>query len=137
MFDVLEKVVILRSFKSSIEKKYSHDELMDLNEVTDLINSIFRPVIMSDITEYWKDLLCICDSFFLFIHGNHCTNAFPDLLESQQTMPLWLKIHDNDQYSCWLPYFWLLLTNLPRNRERFLEENYPHSLNGNQYFEMN
>ena len=88
MFDFEEKVVILRSFKSSIEKKYSHDELMDLNEINDLITSMFPPVIMSDMAEHWKDLLCICDSFFLFIHGNQPTNAFLDLLESQQTMQL-------------------------------------------------
>ena len=73
----------------------------------------------------------MCDALFLSIHANHCTNAFQDLIDSQQAMLPWLTIYDNNQYSRWLPYFWSVLANLPRNRESFLEENDAHSLTGN------
>ena len=59
---------------------------MDLNEVNDLIAGIFPSVTMSDMAEYWKDFLSMCDALFLFIHANPCTNAFQDLIDSQQIM---------------------------------------------------
>ena len=62
------------------------------------------------------------DALFLSIHANHCANAFQDLIDSQRGMLPWLTIYDNNQYSRWLPYFWSVLTNLPRDRESFLEE---------------
>ena len=53
---------------------------------------------MSDMGEYWKDFLSVCNDFFLSIHANHCTNAFKDLTESQRVMLPWLAIYDNNQY---------------------------------------
>ena len=47
---------------------------------------IFPSVTMSDMAEYWKDFLSMCDALFLFIHANPCTNAFQDLIDSQQIM---------------------------------------------------
>ena len=47
-----------------------------------------------------------------------------------------MTIYDNSQYSRWLPYFWLVLTNLPRDRKSFLKENYAHSLTDNPYSGM-
>ena len=36
---------------------------------------------------YLKDILSICgDVLFLYIHTNHRTNAFQDLIDSQQAM---------------------------------------------------
>ena len=111
--DAQEKLDILRCSGSSVEKEYSHEELMDLNEVNDLIIGIFPSVTMFDMAEYWKDFLSM---YFLSIPANHCT------------MLPWLTVYDNNRYSRWLPYFWSLFTNLPMDRERFLEENYAHSL---------
>ena len=48
-------------------------------------------------------------------------------------MRLWLTIYDNNKYFRWLPYFWSVLTNIPRDRESFLEENYAHSFTGSPY----
>ena len=70
---------------------------------------------MSDMAEYWKDFLPICDTLFVSIHTNHFANAFQELIDSQQSMPPWLTIYDNNQYSRWLPYFWSVLTNLMRD----------------------
>ena len=83
---------------------------MDPNEV-----NVFPSVTMSDMVEYWKDFLSTYDALFLSIHANHCANAFQDLIDSQQTMLLWLTIYDYNQYSRWLPYFWSVLTNLLRD----------------------
>ena len=69
-------------------------------------------------------------ALFLSIHGNHCTNASQDLIDSQQSMLPWSTINDNNQHSGLLPCFWPTHTNLPRYRESF-EENYVHSLTGN------
>ena len=85
-YDVQEKLDILRSCGSFVEKECSHEELMDLNEVNDLITSIFLSVPMSDMAEYWKEFLSMCDALFLSIHANHCTNAFQDLIDSQLAM---------------------------------------------------
>ena len=71
---------------------------MDLSEINDLITGFFRSVTMSDMGEYWKDFLSVCNAFFLSIHANHCTNAFKDLTESQRVMLPWLAIYDNNQY---------------------------------------
>ena len=60
---------------------------------------------------------------------------FKDLIDSQRVMLPWLTIYDINQYSRWLPYFWSVLTDLPRDRERFLE-NYADSLTGNPYSGM-
>ena len=130
---VQEKLDILRSSGSSLEKECIHEKLMDLNEINDLVTGIFPSATMSNMAEYWKDFLSMCDALFLSIHANHCTNAFQDLIDSQQAMLPWLTIYDNNQYSRWLPYFWSVLTNLPRNRESSLEENDAHSLTGNPY----
>ena len=51
-------------------------------------------------------------------------------------MLLWLTIYDNNKYFRCLPYFWSVLTNIPRDRERFLEENYAHSFTGSPYSGM-
>ena len=109
---------------------------MNLNEINDLITGIFLSVTMSDMAEYWKDFLYMCDALFQSIHANHCTNAFQDLIDSQRDMLLWLTIYDNNQYSPRLPYSWSVLTNLPRDQESFLEEKYAHSLGGNPYSGM-
>ena len=71
---------------------------MNLNKVNDLITGIFPSVIMSDMAEYWKDFLSLCDTLFLSVHANHCTNAFQDLIDSQRTMLPRLTIYDNNQY---------------------------------------
>ena len=60
---------------------------------------------------------------------------FKDLIDSQRAMLPWLTIYDNNQYSRWLPYFWSVLADLPRDRERF-SENYADSLTGNPYSGM-
>ena len=109
---------------------------MNLNEINDLITGIFPSVTMSDMAEYWKDFLYMCDALFLSIHANYCTNAFQDLIDSQRDMLLWLTIYDNNQYSPRLPYSWSVFTNLPRDQESFLEEKYAHSLPGNPYSGM-
>ena len=88
---------------------------MDLNQINDLITGTFPSVIMSDMAEYWKDILSMCDALFLYIHAKHCTNAFQDLIDSQRSMLPWLTIYDNNQYSRWLLYFWSVLTNLLRD----------------------
>ena len=132
-YDVQEKLDILRSSRSSVEKEFSHEKLMDLNEINDLITGIFPSVTMPDMTEYWKDFLSIRDALFLSIHANHCSNAFQDLIDSQRAIPPWLTIYDNSQNARWLPYFWSVLTNLLKDLESFLEENYAHSLTGNPY----
>ena len=86
---------------------------------------------------YLKHILSMCgDALFLCIHTNHRTNAFQDLIDSKRAILSWLKIHASNQYYCWLPYIWSVLTNLPRDQESFLEENYVHSLTDNQYSEM-
>ena len=108
-------------------------ELMDLIEVNDLITGIFPSVTMSDMVEYWKDFLSMCDALFLSIHANHCTNVFQDQIDSQRAMLPWLTIYDNNQYIRWLPYFWSVLTNLPRDGESFSGQNYSHSLTDNPY----
>ena len=61
---------------------------MNLNEINDLITGIFPSVTMSDMAEYWKDFLYMCDALFLSIHVNYCTNAFQDLIDSQRDMLL-------------------------------------------------
>ena len=122
-YDLQEKLDILCSSGSSVEKDCSHEELMDLNEVNDLITSIFPPVTISDMAEYWKDFLSMYNALFLSIHVNHCTNAFQDLIDSLRAMLPWLTIYDNTQYFRALPYFWSVLTNLPKDWESFLEEN--------------
>ena len=103
-YDVQEMLDILRSSESSVEKQCSHEELMDLNVVNDIITGIFPSVIISDMTEYWKDFLCVCDALFPSIHANQCTNAFQDLIDSQRAM-----LPYNNQYYRWLPYFWSVL----------------------------
>ena len=103
LYDVQEKLDILCSSGSSVEKECNHDKLIDLNEVNDLITGIFPSVTMSDMAEYWKDFLSMCDALFLSIHANHCTNAFQDLIDSQRAMLPWLTIYGNNQYSRWLP----------------------------------
>ena len=60
---------------------------------------------------------------------------FKDLIDSQRAMLPWLTIYYNNQYSRWLPYFWSVLTDLPRDRERVLES-YADSLTGNPYSGM-
>ena len=65
---------------------------MDFSEINDLITGTFPCVIMSDMAEYWKDLLSMCDALFLSIHANHCTNAFQDLIDSQRAMLPWLAL---------------------------------------------
>ena len=132
-YDVQEKLDILHSSGSSAEKQCSHEGLMDLNEVNYLITSIFPSDTMSDMVEYWKHFLSLCDALFLSIHANHCTNAFQDLIDNQRVILAWFTIYHNNQYSRWLPYFWSALNNLPRDRESFLGENYAHSLTGNPY----
>ena len=127
---------ILRSSRTSVEKAYSHQELLDLNDLNDLITGIVPPVTMSDMAEYWKDILSMCESLFPSIPAHHCTNAFQDLIDSQRAMVPWLTIYDNNQYSCWLPYFGSVLKNLLMDRENFSEENYAHSLTGNPYSGM-
>ena len=72
--------------------------------------------------EYWKVFLSMCDALFLSIYANHCINVFQDLVDCQQVVLPWLTIYDNNQCSCWLPYFWLVLTNY-----------HAHSLTGNSY----
>ena len=124
LYGVQEKLDILRSYGSSVEKQCSHEELMDLNEMNDLITGIFPFSTISNIAEYWKDFLSMCDAFFLSVHDNHCTNAFQDLIDSQRAKLPSLTIYDKNQYSRWLPYFWSVLTNIQRNRESFWEENY-------------
>ena len=47
-YDVQEKLDILRSSGSSSEKECSHEKLMDLNEINDLVTGIFPSVTMSD-----------------------------------------------------------------------------------------
>ena len=136
LYDAREKLDVLQYSRSSVEKECSHEELMDLNEINDLITGIFPSFTMSDIAEYCKDFLSMCDTLFVSIHANHFTNAFQDLIDSQRSMLPWLTIYDNNQYSRWLPYFWSVLTNLLRDRECFLEENYAHSLTGNPYSGM-
>ena len=64
-YDVQEKMNILCSCGGSVEKECSHEELMNLNEVNDLITGIFPSVTMSDIAEYWEDL-SMCDALFLY-----------------------------------------------------------------------
>ena len=105
-YDVQEKLHILRTSESSVEKECSHEKLMDLNVVNDLITGVFSSVIISDMAEYWKDFLSMCDALFLSIHANHCTNAFQfqDLIDSQRAM-----LPYNNQYYRWLPYFWSVL----------------------------
>ena len=56
LYDVQEKLDILRSSGSTVEKRYSHEELIDLNKVNDLITDIFLSVTMSDMAEYWQVL---------------------------------------------------------------------------------
>ena len=133
-YGVEEKLDILRSSRRSEEKKCSHEKLMDLNEINDLITGIFPSVTMCDMAEYWRDFLPMCDALFLSIHAN--IYAFQDLIDSQRALLPWLTIYDNSQYSRWLPYFWSVLTNLPRDRKSFLEENYAHSLTDNPYSGM-
>ena len=53
-YDVHEKLYILRTSESSIEKECSHEELMDFNKINDLTTGIFSSVIMSCMAEYWK-----------------------------------------------------------------------------------
>ena len=110
--------------------------MIELDEVNDLTAGLFSSVSMSDMAEFRKDFLSMCDALFLSIHANHCMNAFQDLIDSQRAMLPWLTIYDNNQYSRWLPYFWSVLQNLPRDRKSFLEENYAHSLTGNHYSGM-
>ena len=109
---------------------------MELDEVNSLTTCLFSSVTVSDMADFWKDFLSMCDALFLSIHANHCTDNFQDLIDSQRAMLPWLTIYDNNQYSRWLPYFWLVLSNLPRDRESFLEENYAHSLTVNPYSGM-
>ena len=109
---------------------------MDLNDVNDLIAGIFPSVTMFEMVEYWKNFSSMCDALFLSIPANHCNNAFQDLIDSQRVMLSWSTIYDNNQYSCWLPYFWSVLTNLLMDRDSFLEENHAHSLTGNPYSGM-
>ena len=78
---------------------------MDLNEVNDLITGIFPSATMSDMAEYWKEILSMCDAWFLSIYANHCSNEFQDLINSQRAMLPWLTIYDNNQHSRWLLYF--------------------------------
>ena len=65
-YDVQEKLHILRSSESSVEKECSHEKLMDLNVVNDLITGVFSSVIISDMAEFWKDFLSMCDALFLY-----------------------------------------------------------------------
>ena len=108
---------------------------MDLNNVNDLITGIFPSAIMSDMAEYWKDL-SMCDALSPSIPVNHCTNAFQVLIDCQRAMLPWLTIYGNNWYSCWLRYFWSVLTNLLMDQESCSEENYAHSLTGNPYSRM-
>ena len=68
LFDVQEKLDILRSSGNSVEKECSHKEVMDLKEVNELITVIFPSVIMSDLAEYWKHFLSMCDTFMCDIY---------------------------------------------------------------------
>ena len=49
---------------------------MNLSEVNDLFTGTFPSVIMSDMTEYWKDFLFIFHTLLLSIYANHFTNFF-------------------------------------------------------------
>ena len=81
-YDVQKKLDILCSPGTLLEKDCSHKELLDLNEVDDLVSNIFSSVTTSDMAEYWKEFLPMCEALFLSIHANHCTNAFQDLIDS-------------------------------------------------------
>ena len=56
---------ILRRSGSPVEKECSHEKLMDLIKVNDLVTSIFLSVTMSHMCEYWKDFLLMCDALLL------------------------------------------------------------------------
>ena len=114
------KLDILRKSGSSVEKKCNHEELMEFDEVNSLTTCLFSSVTVSDMADFWKDFLSMCDALFLSIHANHCTDNFQDLIDSQRAMLPWLTIYDNNQCSRWLPYFWLVLSNLPKGSREFL-----------------
>ena len=78
--------------------------------------------------------LCVMPCFYLFMLTIVLMH-FKDLIDSQRAMLPWLTIYDNNQYSRCLPYFSSVLTDLPRDWERFLE-NYADSLTGNPYSGM-
>ena len=91
---------------------------MNLSEVNDLFTGTFPSVIMSDMTEYWKDFLSIFHTLLLSIYANHFTIFFHDLMDSQPALLSWLTIYGN-QYSCWSPNVWSVFTNLLRDLESF------------------
>ena len=71
-YDVQEKLDVLRSSGSSAEKECSHKELMDLNKVHDFITGIFFwSTTMSNMTEYWKNVIPMCDALFLSTYADH------------------------------------------------------------------
>ena len=134
--EVQQMLDILHGINTSEAKACSHNELMEHAELTELISNMFAAVPSSDMADYWKDFLSMCDALFLSIHANHVVNSFDDLINSQHAILPWLTIYDNNQYSRWLPYFWSVLSTLPEERQQFLERNYSHSLTGHPYSGM-
>ena len=78
--EVQQTSEILGSTDTYKTKADSYKELTENAELDELVTNMFATVPNTDMVNYWKDFLWMCDALFLSIHANH------DLINSQHAM---------------------------------------------------
>ena len=70
---------------------------------------------------FWLSFMDMVEILIMNIYALRTQN-WESFKASPRMMLPWLRIYDNDKYSRWLLEFWLEISSLPEEKEKFMRE---------------
>lgn len=157
MYEVLIRRVICRGFSEGLElsselksklevlrnppdssqgqlQAIVEDLLIDA-EFESFVHRAFESIQKADssMAKFWLSFIDMVETLIMNIYALRTQN-WEAFKASLRMMLPWLRIYDNDKYSRWLTEFWLEISSLPKENERYMREGlFSQSMTGKPY----
>lgn len=135
--ELKSKLEVLRSPPNSSKEQLqaiADDFLMDA-EFKSFVERAFESVGKSDspMARFWLSFMEMVEILIMNIYALR-TQDWDSFKASLRMMMPWLRIYDNDKYSRWLVEFWLEISSLPEEKERYMRDGlFAQSMTGKPY----
>ncbi len=111
------------------------DDLQVDAEFSSFVQQAFDTVKDSDspMARFWMSFIEMIEILIMNIHALR-TQDWESFKASLRMMMPWLRIYDNDKYSKWLVEFWLEISSLPDEKEKYMRDGlFAQSMTGKPY----
>ena len=135
--ELKSKLQRLRSPSTSTQEQL-HATASDLQtdaEFSSFVERAFESAEKSDspMARFWLSFLQMVEILIMNIYALR-TQDWDSFKASLRMMLPWMRIYDNDKYSKWLLEFWLEISSLPEEKEKYMQDGlFAQSMTGKPY----